>query len=122
MASKYISMRNLKFLVYEVFDVASLTQYDYYSQHNRKMFDMVIDAAMKLSGKLLWPIFEEMDRQPPEFNDGKVNVHPLVREVMQQFGEGGWIASTFPAKLDGEQLPFLVANSFRGPVTHRLLC
>jgi len=111
MAAKYISVRNLKFLIHDVFDVETLTQCDYYSQHNRKMFDMVIDAAMKLSGKLLWPIFEEMDRQPPEFKDGVVKVHPSVREIMQQFGEGGWIASTFPEALDGEQLPSVVANS-----------
>ena len=110
MAAKFISMRNLKFLIYEVFDVLALTRYDYFSQHNRKMFDMVLDAAMKLSAKLLHPIFEEMDRNPPEFEAGQVKVHPQVRELMKQYGEGGWIAATFPEAYDGEQLPALVAN------------
>ena len=110
MATKFISMRNLKFLIYEVFDVLALTKHDYYSQHNRKMFDMVLDAGMKLAGKLLFPLFEEMDRQPPEFEAGQVKVHPQVRELMKQYGEGGWIASTFPEEFDGEQLPALVAN------------
>ena len=111
MAKKFISMRNLKFLIYEVFDGVGLTEHDYFSQHNRKMFDMVLDAAMKLSVKLLYPLFEEMDRQPPEFDSGTVKVHPSVRKVMKQYGEGGWIASTFPEEFDGEQLPALVANS-----------
>ena len=110
MAKKFISMRNLKFLIYEVFDVVALTKHPYYSQHNRKMFDMVLDAAMKLSVKLLYPVFEEMDRKPPEFDAGSVKVHPLVRELMKQYGEGGWISSTFPEEFDGEQLPLLVAN------------
>ncbi len=110
MAAKFISMRNLKFLIYEVFDVLALTKHDYYAQHNRKMFDMVLDAAMKLSAKLLYPVFEEMDRNPPEFVAGEVKVHPSVRELMKQYGEGGWIASTFPEAFDGEQLPLLVAN------------
>jgi alkylation response protein AidB-like acyl-CoA dehydrogenase len=110
MAAKFISLRNLKFLIYEVFDVDDLTKHEYYSQHNHKIFDMVLDAAMKLSVKLLYPTFEEMDRKPPEFDAGSVKVHPSVRELMKQFGEGGWIASTFPEKFDGEQLPALVAN------------
>ena len=110
MAKKFISMRNLKFLIYEVFDAVGLTKHDYYSQHNRKMFDMVLDAAMKLSVKLLFPLFEEMDRKPPELEAGVVKVHPQVRELMKQYGEGGWIASTFPEAFDGEQLPALVSN------------
>ena len=51
-----------------------------------------------------------MDRKPPEFDAGSVKVHPSVRGLMKQFGEGGWIASTFPEEFDGEQLPALVAN------------
>jgi len=111
MVRKFVSMRNLKFLLYEVFDTTALTKSPYFAQHNRKMFDMVLDAAMKLSTKLLWPLFEEMDRKPPEFSGGHVRVHPAVSEIMKEFGQGGWIAATFPEDLDGEQLPFLIANA-----------
>ena len=62
MAAKFVSERNIKFLLYEVFDVESLTEYEYYSEHNRKMFDMVLKAAIKLGKDLLFPIFEEFDR------------------------------------------------------------
>ena len=48
MASKFSSERNIKFLLYEVFDVESLTAYDYYQNHNRKTFDMILKAAIKL--------------------------------------------------------------------------
>ena len=51
MADKFYSERNLKFLLYEVFDAASLTEYDYYSEHNKKMFDMVLAEADKLAKK-----------------------------------------------------------------------
>jgi len=105
MAGKFISMRNLKFLTYEVFDVESLTKFDYYSQHNKKAFDMVLDASMKLAQKMLYPIFEEMDRKAPYLENGEVRVHPNVRAIMKEFGEGGWIGATFPEEWDGEQLP-----------------
>ena len=110
MAAKFVSERNIKFLLYEVFDVESLTQYEYYNQHNRKMFDMVLKAAVKLGKNLLFPIFEEMDRKPPELVNGEVKVHPAVKTIMQEFGEGGWISSRVPFDQDGEQLPSLVAD------------
>jgi alkylation response protein AidB-like acyl-CoA dehydrogenase len=109
-ATKFVSERNLKFLLYEVFDVESLTKYKYYRQHNRKMFDMVLKAAVKLGKDLLFPIFEEMDRNPPELVNGEVKVHPAVKAIMQEFGEGGWISSRVPFDQDGEQLPSMVAD------------
>jgi butyryl-CoA dehydrogenase len=36
MATKFVSERNIRFLIYEVFDVESLTAYAYYQEHNRK--------------------------------------------------------------------------------------
>ena len=110
MATKFVSERNLTFLLYEVFDVESLTKYEYYSEHNRKMFDMVLKAAVKLGKDLLFPIFEEMDRNQPELVDGEVRVHPAVKAIMKEFGDGGWIASRVPFDQDGEQLPSMVAD------------
>ena len=110
MAVKFISERNIKFLLYEVFDVESLTNYEYYNEHNRKMFDMVLKAAVKLGKDLLFPIFEEMDRNQPELVNGEVKVHPSVKTIMKEFGEGGWISSRVPFDQDGEQLPSLVAD------------
>jgi butyryl-CoA dehydrogenase len=110
LATKFVSERNIKFLLYEVFDVESLTEYEYYSEHNRKMFDMVLKAALNLGKDLLFPIFEEMDRNPPELVEGQVKVHPAVGTIMKEFGEGGWITSRVPFDLDGEQLPSMVAD------------
>jgi butyryl-CoA dehydrogenase len=110
MAAKFVSERNIKFLLYEVFDVESLTTYEYYGEHNRKLFDMVLKAAVKLGKDLLFPIFEEMDRNQPELVDGQVRVHPSVKTIMKEFGEGGWISSRVPFDQDGEQLPSMVAD------------
>ncbi|HHE75373.1 MAG TPA: acyl-CoA dehydrogenase, partial [Desulfobacteraceae bacterium] len=111
MATKFFSDRNLKFVLYEVHDVVSLTQYDYYAEHNRKMFDMVLKAAGKLGKDLLFPVFEEMDRNQPELVNGEVRVHPSVCKIMKEYGEGGWITARVPFDLDGEQLPHLMADA-----------
>ncbi|MFZ5569225.1 MAG: acyl-CoA dehydrogenase [Thermodesulfobacteriota bacterium] len=113
MAARFFSMRNLKFLLYEVFDCAALAQYEYYRQHNRKAVDMVLEAAATMAQDLLWPILQEMDRQPPVLEDGRVKVHRDVRKILKEFGEGGWIGAHFPETLDGEQLPLVIGSAAR---------
>ena len=49
MAPKFFSERNLRFLLDEVFDVASLTRYDAYKDYDGKMFEMVLKAATELA-------------------------------------------------------------------------
>ncbi len=109
--AKFFSERNLEFILYEVHDAESLTRYDYYTAHNRKMFDMVLKAAGKLGKDLLFPVFEEMDRNQPELVNGEVRVHPSVCKIMKEYGEGGWITARVPFDLDGEQLPHLMADA-----------
>ncbi len=111
MVAKFVSERNIFFLLHEVFEVESLTGYDYYGEHNRKLFDMTVKEAVKLAKNLLFPIFEEMDRNPPELIKGQVRVHPAVKTIMQQLGEGGWIASRVPFEHGGDQLPNLLADT-----------
>lgn len=69
---------------------------------------MVLDSSMKLAQKMMYPLFEEMDRKAPYLENGVVKVHPAVRGIMKEFGEGGWIGATFPEAWDGEQIPGLV--------------
>jgi butyryl-CoA dehydrogenase len=88
-----------------------LTQYEYYQDHNRKTFDLVLKAGIKLAQDLFYPIFTEMDREQPEWISGEVKVHPSVKKIMKEFSEGGWITSRVPFELGGEQLPHLIADA-----------
>ncbi len=75
------------------------------------MLDMVLEAALELAQGLLWPHYQEMDRNPPELTDDGVKVHPSVKKVLKEMGEGGWIAMTVPEEIDGQQLPHMIAES-----------
>ena len=68
MTEKFMSMRNLKFLLYEVFDAASLTRYPYYGEYDRKMLDMVLQAAMELAHGILWAPFSGNGPKPTGTN------------------------------------------------------
>lgn len=113
MAEKFISDRNLKFLLHEVFRIEELIRYPYYEDHSKEIFDMILDTALKVSKDKLFPILEEMDTDQPEFVDGHVTVHPNVRDLMNEFGEGGWINANFSYDLGGQQLPLAVVLASR---------
>jgi len=113
MGDKFVSERNLKFLLYEVFDAVSLTRYPYYADHSRESFDMALETALKIGKNLLKPKLQEMDKTASEFVGGRVKVHPLVRTFMKECGEGGWIAASFSFDLGGQQLPLIIAAACR---------
>ncbi|MDD5167726.1 MAG: acyl-CoA dehydrogenase [Syntrophales bacterium] len=130
MAEKFISERNLKFLLYEMFDVESLLKYPRYADHSREVFDMVMETAMKMGKDLFKPILAEMDKNQPEYVNGEVKVHPAVRNIMRECGSGGWIGATFDYELGGQQLPEMVgmmlptaifaAANYSGSIYHGL--
>jgi alkylation response protein AidB-like acyl-CoA dehydrogenase len=109
--SKFYSHRNLEFLLYEVFDLVSLTKSEYFGDHNKKVFDMVLKEAGKLAKDLFLPVFEEMDRKQPELVKGEVIVHPSVRKILDAQSKGGWLTSTLPYEADGDQLPQLLNSA-----------
>lgn len=108
MSEKFVSERNLRFLLYKDFDVSSLIKYPRYADHSREVFDMIFETALKLGRDLFRPIFQEMDKSQPEFIDGRVKVHPKVKEIMKICGEGGWISAMAPTELGGQQLSSIV--------------
>jgi len=113
MADKFVSLKNLKFLLYDVFDSQALCRHPLYEEHGRETFDLVLDTALKLGQDLLRPSLAGMDREPPRFEDGRVLVHPSVREMMREFGQGGWIAAQAPFELEGQQLPITIGAACR---------
>ncbi|THB78746.1 MAG: acyl-CoA dehydrogenase, partial [Desulfobacteraceae bacterium] len=109
--TRFISTRNLKFLLKDVFNAGLLTSFDYFSDHTEKMFDMVVDEAHAAAKQLMYPVLEEMDRQQSSLTQGQVHVHKAVKKIMKELGKGGWIAATFPKEHGGDQLPFTVKGA-----------
>jgi butyryl-CoA dehydrogenase len=76
MADKFVSKRNLDFLLYEVHGVERLSTIPYFEDHTRETYDLVMDTALKLSRNLMYPYLREMDEKAPVLEDGQVKVHP----------------------------------------------
>jgi butyryl-CoA dehydrogenase len=116
------SLRNLQFMLYEVFDVVSLTGNEYFSSHTRESFDIMLEVAEDVADKYLRPFFKESDKNPPIISNGKVKVHQSLHDYYNAFCSAGLLASTFDEKLGGSQVPktvyaatdFIVGNAHNG--------
>lgn len=104
-------MRNLRFLLHEVLEVESLTKYERFADHNKEMFDMMLDTAKQISDNLLFPIYEEMDEKKPKMGDGVVHVHPQIKDIMKETGESGWIVAQEDYEHGGQQMPRTVYSA-----------
>jgi butyryl-CoA dehydrogenase len=111
MANQFYSSRDLRFHLYEVLDAERLTQFSYFADHDRESFDMVLDAAARISETLLKPLLTQMDRDEPQLVDGKIRVHPQMGPIIRKFGEDGWINAPFTFEEGGQQLPATIMNA-----------
>ncbi len=109
MAEQFASKRNLKFMLYEVFNVEELTQYEFFQDHSRETFDMIIDTIWKMGTDFLYPLYQELDKNPPQFVDGQAKVNPATREFMKMCGEGGWINANWSYEDGGQQVPLIIS-------------
>ncbi|MEL6256875.1 MAG: acyl-CoA dehydrogenase [Bacteroidota bacterium] len=108
MARKYVSMKNMRFMLNDVHNINELTNHPLFEHFDAESFDMMLDAAKQLSDKYLFPHYEDMDRNPPELVDGEVKVHHSVRPLLDAMAEGGWIGMSAPMELGGMQSPAML--------------
>jgi len=106
--AEFVNKRNINFLLNEVFNAESLTEYSYYGDHSSETFNMIIDTALDIGTDLMYPVFSEMDKNPPVYEDGIVKVHPSVRQYLDVCGDGGWINATWDYDQGGQRLPIMI--------------
>jgi len=108
MAQQFFSRRNIQFMLYEVLQAEDLCNYEYFQDHSRDTFELIIDTISKLGTGVMYPVFQDMDSNPPVYADGIARVHPVVRTYMQECGAGGWINPGASYEFGGQQLPSVI--------------
>ena len=107
----FYSKRDLQFQLFEVLDSELLTKYEYFQDHNRESFEMVLDAAEGIAEKMMLPLLTEMDRNEPQLVDGKIRIHKGMKPIIKKMGEDGWVNAAFRYDEGGQQLPVTVLNA-----------
>lgn len=109
MENPLLSDRNVDFLLYEVLGAERLCELAAFREHGRETFDLFLAGARRMARQVLLPSYRRMDAQAPELRDGRVRVHPLMKEIYPQLVSLGLVNATRPASVGGQQMPITVA-------------
>ena len=95
MAREYISMQNLKFLLYDVHSIDRMLTHPRYAHIvGREELDLLLDSAKDLADREMFPWFKEMDMKPVHHKDGRVHSHPQLKNIFKAAAEAGWFSAT----------------------------
>lgn len=111
MSAKFYSKENLRFLLFNVHEVEKFCDREYFKEHTRENFELILESAESLATNQLRPILLEMDRNPPHIENARIKVHPKMRGLMRTFGDDGWISMSAPNEFGGQQVPFTLLQA-----------
>ncbi|WP_395049208.1 acyl-CoA dehydrogenase [Flavobacterium sp.] len=112
MTKQYMSMENLRFLLYEVHKIQDLLNYKRYEHVGGiEEINLMINAAKDIADKEMFPFFKEMDEKPVVFKDGKIHSHPQLKNIFKAIADAGWFSATSELEQGGMQLPFTLYSA-----------
>jgi butyryl-CoA dehydrogenase len=112
MAREYISMQNLRYLLYDVHSIDRMLSHPRYAHiGGREELDLLLDSAKDLADREMFPWFKEMDMKPVHHSDGHVHSHPQLKNIFKAAAEAGWFSATTDLADGGTQLPYSVFSS-----------
>jgi alkylation response protein AidB-like acyl-CoA dehydrogenase len=109
MAKQYISMDNLRFLLYEVHSIQDLLKYKRFEHiGGQEEIELLLQSAKDIADKEMFPFFKDMDTHPVFHKDGRVHSHPQLRQVFKVVAEAGWFTAISELEDGGMQLPYSI--------------
>ena len=108
MSDFLIPRRDLAFLLYDVLDVEALTQTQRYAQHDRLVFESVLDTAEAIARDHFATHAAKVDQSEPQFDGQAVSIIPEVKTALDAYVGAGLMGATFDEQLGGLQLPMTI--------------
>ncbi len=105
MANLLCDERDVKFVLYEQLNIEELCESEKYSEFSRETFDMVLDAAVKLAEKEIWPTNADGDQKGVILEQGAVKVPESFHNAYRLYCEGGWSLLAVPPDMGGQGFP-----------------
>jgi alkylation response protein AidB-like acyl-CoA dehydrogenase len=98
------------FLLDDVIELDRVLALPAFAGHTRETCRLFLASARRLARDALFPAYEEMDKELPRFEDGRVHLHPKVRGLYRQIVELGMLSATRPEEVGGAMLPMTVTS------------
>ncbi len=113
MASQWVDLRDLKFILHEVFKIGEdILGKGKFADHDVDMVNMVLDQAAKFTENDIAPTYpDEVQRKPVEavFKDGKVYAPEAYHRLYKLYCEGGWMSVSDNPEVGGQGFPAMIA-------------
>ncbi|MBV72410.1 MAG: acyl-CoA dehydrogenase [Myxococcales bacterium] len=104
--------RDLDFLLYDVLSTEALCESERFAQHDREVFDSILETARKLAEDKFETHACDQDSNPPRLEHGEIKVAKAVKAATDAFIENGFSAGPFPEKWGGLALPSTIVNAY----------
>ena len=112
MAAQYTDLSFLRFLLFSVHNIREIFQYDRFSHLDEEQAQLMIDSAVELADRDMFPYYQEMDAVGIHYEgEGKVKTHPQLKVIIDHAAEQGWIGASAAFEHGGLQLPEMINNS-----------
>ena len=117
MATYTAPLRDIRFVLHELLDSASLSTLPGYEAATPELMDAVIEEAAKLSEQVLFPLNLSGDAEGCTYENGVVRTPKGFKEAYTQMIEGGWTSLACDPEYGGQGMPMLVSTVFEEMVS-----
>jgi alkylation response protein AidB-like acyl-CoA dehydrogenase len=108
MSQPLVNRRDIDFNLYEVLDVESITENEFYEDHSKETFSLALDTAYQLAHEIMWPQFQPMDNEGVKLENGVTTVPEGMHDIWNALKDGGWIALPNEYDVGGQQFPMTI--------------
>jgi len=106
-----MNRRDLDFQLYEMLTTDELCDRDRFADHDKGVFDAVLDTAFSIAADLFEPHNRKADLNEPVFDGEKVRIIPEVREALDAYIDAGFIGAQHDYDHGGMQLPNVISSA-----------
>lgn len=105
-------VRDMQFILHEVFNAESIWAKLGLDEVNRELADAILEEAAKISENLLSPLNRSGDEEGVSWNDTVVTTPKGYPEAFKELAEGGWGALAGAPEYGGQVIPKMLVLMF----------
>src|SRR5690349_19183812 len=98
-------LRDMRFLLHEVFDISAHYRATGHSETTPDLVDAILEEGAKFCQNVIAPLNALGDEQGLKLEAGRVHSPPGFKEAYRAYVDGNWGSLAAPAEYGGQALP-----------------